>query len=79
MKEAEQHNFEIMNYKELSVYLKLSPNTLRHKVMQGKIPFYKIDGAVRFSKKDIDVWLEEHYRKTIKPKAENHRTYIEFV
>jgi len=79
MKEAEQHNFEIMNYKELSVYLKLSPNTLRHKVMQGKIPFYKIDGSVRFSKKDIDAWLEEHYRKTIKPKAENHRTYIEFV
>jgi len=79
MREVEQHNFKIMSYKELSVYLKLSPNTLRHKVIQGKIPFFKIDGAVRFSKKDIDAWLEKNHRKTIKLKAENHRTYIKFV
>jgi len=79
MKETEQINCEIMSYKELSVYLKLSPDTLRHKVMKGKIPFFKIDGAVRFSKKDIDAWLEENCRKTKKPQTKNARTFIEFV
>ena len=51
-------NDDVMNYKELSAYLKLSENTLRIKVMKGTIPSFKIDGAVRFSKKKIDEWLE---------------------
>jgi len=51
-------NEDVLNYRGLSVYLKLSQNTLRHKVMKGSIPFFKIDGAVRFSKKQIDKWLE---------------------
>jgi len=54
---------EVMNYKGLAVYLKLSPGTLRHKVMRNEIPFIKIDGAVRFSKKVIDAWLEEKLKK----------------
>jgi len=77
MKETYQINYEVMSYKELSAYLKLSPDTLRHKVMQGKIPFFKIDGAVRFSKKDIDVWLEEHCKKPKKLQAENLNGLIE--
>jgi len=77
MKETYQINYEVMSYKELSAYLKLSPDTLRHKVMQGKIPFFKIDGAVRFSKKDIDAWLEEHCRKTKRLQADNLNGLIE--
>jgi len=50
-------NDDVMNYRELSAYLKLSENTLRQKVMKGSIPSFKIDGAVRFSKKMIDEWL----------------------
>ena len=57
---------EVMNIKQLSSYLKLSIDTLRHKVMKEKIPFFKIDGAVRFSRKKIDVWLEEKHRGTKK-------------
>ena len=55
-------NDDVMNYKELSAYLKLSENTLRQKVMKGTIPSFKIDGAVRFSKKKIDEWLEGLHR-----------------
>jgi excisionase family DNA binding protein len=66
MKEIAETADEVMNYKGLSVYLKLSQNTLRHKVMHDAIPFYKIGGAVRFSKKRIDAWLEEHLRDTKK-------------
>jgi len=62
MKEIEPQTDEVMSYKGLSAYLKLSQNTLRHKVMNGKIPFFKIDGTVRFSKKKIDAWIEERHK-----------------
>lgn len=71
MKLIEGETDEVMNYKGLSVYLKLSQGHLRHKVMRNKIPFFKIDGAVRFSKKKIDAWLEDHHRKT-KPKQKGN-------
>ena len=57
---------EVMSYKELSVYLKLSQGTLRQKVMKGEIPFSKIGGSVRFSKKTIDGWFEENQQKAKK-------------
>jgi excisionase family DNA binding protein len=63
MKEKTRTADEIMSYKGLAVYLKMSQNTLRHKVMQGTIPFFKIGTAVRFSKQKIDVWLNEHHRE----------------
>ena len=55
---------DVMSYKGLSAYLKMSQGTLRQKVMNGRIPFFKIDCSVRFSKKKIDEWLEEKHRGT---------------
>ena len=73
MKEIEALSDEVMSYKDLSAYLKLSHNTLRHKVSSGTIPFFKIDGAVRFSKKKIDAWIVEKHRgtKNKEQRAEN--------
>ena len=51
---------EVMDYRGLAVYVKLAEGTLRHKVMRGEIPYFKIGSSVRFSKKRIDGWLEEH-------------------
>jgi excisionase family DNA binding protein len=53
---------EVMDYRGLSVYLKMAHGTLRHKVMRGEIPFYKIGSSVRFAKKDIDAWLAGYRR-----------------
>ena len=53
---------DVMNYKQLSEYLKLSEGGLRQKVMKGTIPSFRIDGAVRFSKKAIDEWIEGLHR-----------------
>jgi excisionase family DNA binding protein len=64
MKLIEPATDEVMDYRGLSVYLKLSQGTLRHKVMNNEIPFFKIGFNVRFSKKHIDAWLEEHHRKS---------------
>ena len=49
----------VMNYRELSGYLKMAEGTLRRWVSEGKIPSFKIGRNVRFAKKDIDVWLEK--------------------
>ncbi len=63
MKTTEAKTDEVMNYKGLSAYLKLSQGTLRHKVMRNEIPFFKIGSSVRFSKTKIDAWLDEHGNK----------------
>jgi excisionase family DNA binding protein len=62
MKLIEAPTDEVMNYRGLSAYLKIAQGTLRHKVMRSEIPFFKIGQSVRFSKKHIDKWLEEHKR-----------------
>ena len=54
---------EVMDYRGLSAYLKMAQGTLRHRVMNGEIPYFKIGQSVRFSKKHIDLWLEGHHRK----------------
>jgi len=58
MKVLEPPENEVMDYRGLAVYLKMSENTLRHKVMRGEMPYIKIGSSVRFVKKHIDVWLE---------------------
>jgi excisionase family DNA binding protein len=69
---------DVMDYKGLSAYLKMSQSTLRHRVMRGKIPFFKIGFSVRFSKKDIDAWLEVH-RKSPRRDAANDDSKGEMV
>ena len=62
---------DVMDYRGLSVYLKMAYGTLRHKVMRGEIPYFKIGRSVRFSRKQIDLWLEKHHRELKKAGAEN--------
>ena len=50
---------EVMDYEGLSLYLKISEGYLRHLVMSGNIPYFKIGRNVRFYKVKIDNWLEE--------------------
>ena len=54
---------EVMDYRGLAAYMKYSQDTLRQKVMRKEIPYFKIGASVRFSKKHIDAWLEEHHRE----------------
>jgi excisionase family DNA binding protein len=54
---------DVLYYRGLAAYLKMAHGTLRHKVMRGQIPFFKIGSSVRFSKTDIDAWLDEHRKR----------------
>jgi len=72
VKETDLPDDEVMSYKGLAEYLKLSVHTLRHKVSNRTIPFFKIDGSVRFYKKKIDAWIvEKHRAKNKEQRAEN--------
>jgi excisionase family DNA binding protein len=54
---------EVMDYRGLAGYLKVSPGTLRHWVMRERIPFIKVGSNVRFARKQIEAWLESNARK----------------
>ena len=63
MKVVEPPADEVMDYRGLSGHVKLAEGTLRKMVMRGEIPLFKIRSSVRFSKKHVDAWLEEHNRE----------------
>ena len=63
MRALEPPTDEVMDYRGLSLYLKMAEGTLRHLVMRGEIPFFKIGRSVRFAKKHIDLWLEKKRRR----------------
>ena len=50
---------DIMTVKEVAEYLKLNEKTTYRLVSDGKIPGFKVGGAWRFRKSDIDSWIVE--------------------
>ena len=50
---------DIMTIKELSEYLKLKEKTAYKLVADGTIPGFKVGGAWRFRKTEIDKWTTE--------------------
>lgn len=62
-------NDNILTIKELSLYLKLAEKTAYRLASDGKIPGFKVGGAWRFRKSEIDQWIksqEERARKETK-------------
>lgn len=50
---------DVMTIKELSEYLKLKEKTAYKLVADGKIPGFKVGGAWRFRKTEIDRWISK--------------------
>ena len=46
-----------LTYQEVARYVQLSVITIKRYVQQVEIPHLKINKSVRFSKSDIDTWL----------------------
>ncbi|MCL6446718.1 MAG: helix-turn-helix domain-containing protein [Armatimonadetes bacterium] len=57
-------NEVIMTLDEVAEYLKIKKKTLYNLVQQGKLPGFKVGGAWRFKREDIDLWIEERKRDT---------------
>jgi excisionase family DNA binding protein len=52
-------NKDIMTMKELADYLKIAEKTAYRFASEKKVPGFKVGNAWRFSKKEIDAWIEK--------------------
>jgi len=50
---------EVMNIRQASQYLGVSPDTLYKYVGEQKIPAFKLGNRWRFKKSKLDQWMEE--------------------
>jgi excisionase family DNA binding protein len=50
---------EVMNIRQASQYLGVSPDTLYKYVNEQKIPAFKLGNRWRFKKTRLDQWMEE--------------------
>jgi len=60
-------NADIFTLKELALYLKLAKKTAYRLVAEGRLPGFKVGGAWRFRKVEIDRWINEQERNSQKP------------
>lgn len=58
-----------MSLSEIAEYLNLKERTIYQWSQQGKIPSFKLGNVWRYSKEDIDLWIEEQKRNT--PRRKN--------
>jgi excisionase family DNA binding protein len=49
---------EVMNVREASEYLGISPDTLYRYVYQDKIPAFKLGNRWKFKRNILDKWIE---------------------
>lgn len=56
-------NIDIMTIKELADYLKIAEKTAYRFALEKKIPGFKVGGAWRFRKAEIDKWIKEQESK----------------
>jgi excisionase family DNA binding protein len=50
---------EVMTISDVATFLKVNEKTIYRLVKAGRIPAFKVAGAWRFKKADIDEWIEE--------------------
>jgi len=55
---------EVMNIRQASQYLGVSPDTLYKYVGEQKIPAFKLGNRWRFKKSKLDQWMEEKSSQT---------------
>jgi len=51
-------NNDIMTLKEVAEYLRLTEKTAYRLAAEGKLPGFKVGGAWRFKKGDLESWIK---------------------
>ena len=51
-------NDEVLKLKEVAALLKVGEKTVYSMAQTGELPAFKVRGQWRFSRKDIDAWIE---------------------
>jgi excisionase family DNA binding protein len=52
-------NEEMLKIKDVAALLKIGEKTVYSMAKSGELPAFKVRGQWRFSKKDIDLWIEQ--------------------
>lgn len=60
----------LMDIEELAHYLRLRKQTIYNWLSKRKISGIKVGGVWRFERKEVDLWLENQRRVSIKEKTE---------
>jgi hypothetical protein len=55
----------LLDVEAAACYLGMTPIALRHKVSLGEIPNVKIDGKLRFDKRDLDRYIDRAPREGV--------------
>ncbi len=57
-------NEEVLKLKDIAALLKVGEKTIYSMAQAGELPAFKVRGQWRFSRKDIDAWIEQQKRIT---------------
>ena len=52
-------NQDVLTIREVAALLKVGEKTIYSMAQSGELPAFKVRGQWRFSRKDIDVWIEQ--------------------
>ncbi|MDF9392977.1 DNA-binding protein [Methylococcus capsulatus] len=59
---------QAMTVRNLAEYLNVTEKTIYRLVQRGEIPGFKVAGAWRFQRADIDVWIDDQKRASVSQK-----------
>ena len=57
-------NEEVLKLKDVAALLKVGDKTVYSMAQTGELPAFKVRGQWRFSRKDIDAWIEQQKHTT---------------
>lgn len=63
-------NDEVLKLKDVAALLKVSEKTIYSMTQAGELPAFKVRGQWRFSRQDIETWIEKQ-KQTIEALDEN--------
>lgn len=55
---------EVLTIKNVAVLLKVGEKTIYSMAQTGELPAFKVRGQWRFSRKDLDAWMEQQKHLT---------------
>lgn len=55
---------EVLKLKDVAALLKVGEKTVYSMAQAGELPAFKVRGQWRFSRKDIDEWIEQQKQAT---------------
>ncbi|MFN3751244.1 MAG: methylation-associated defense system helix-turn-helix domain-containing protein MAD1 [Thiobacillus sp.] len=55
---------EVLTIKDVAALLKVGEKTIYSMAQGGELPAFKVRGQWRFSRKDLDAWMEQQKHST---------------